>query len=115
MQMMPSGMFPASMPHAPYAGTNSPPAAPPTAEQQDGLLQIKSPTVGTFYTAPAPEDPPFVSVGSRVNADTVVCIVEAMKVFNQIAAEVSGTIVEILVSNGDSVDFGQPLFKVRPG
>ncbi len=85
-------------------------SAPP-----DGTITINSPTVGTFYGAPTPDDSPFVSVGARVSPETVVCIVEAMKVFNQIPAEVSGTIVEVLVQNGDSVEFGQPLFRVRPG
>ena len=71
--------------------------------------------MGTFYAAPSPDDPPFVTVGTKVNPDTIVCIVEAMKVFNQIPAEVSGTIEELLVSNGDPVEFGQPLYRVRPG
>jgi len=93
------------------------PAAPvePEAEPaEEESLFIKSPTVGTFYTSPSPDDPPFVEVGSEVEPDTIVCIVEAMKVFNQIPAEVSGTIVEILVKNGDPVEYGQPLFRVRP-
>jgi acetyl-CoA carboxylase biotin carboxyl carrier protein len=81
----------------------------------DGTITINSPTVGTFYGAATPDDSPFVSIGARVSPETVVCIVEAMKVFNQIPAEVSGTIVEVLVKNGDSVEFGQPLFRVRPG
>jgi acetyl-CoA carboxylase biotin carboxyl carrier protein len=89
--------------------------SPPTAPPADGTITINSPTVGTFYGAPTPEDSPFVTIGARVSPETVVCIVEAMKVFNQIPAEVSGTIVEILVKNGDSVEFGQPLFRVRPG
>jgi acetyl-CoA carboxylase biotin carboxyl carrier protein len=93
------------------ASAQSPSAAPPP----DGTITINSPTVGTFYAAATPDDTPFVSVGTRVSPETVVCIVEAMKVFNQIPAEVSGTIVEILVKNGDSVEFGQPLFRVRPG
>jgi acetyl-CoA carboxylase biotin carboxyl carrier protein len=93
------------------AAVQSQPAAPPA----DGTITINSPTVGTFYGAPTPEDSPFVTIGARVSPETVVCIVEAMKVFNQIPAEVSGTIVEILVKNGDSVEFGQPLFRVRPG
>lgn len=87
------------------------PRAPPQAEE---FVEIKSPTVGTFYTAPTPDDPPFVTVGSTVEPDTIVGTVEAMKVFNQIPAEVSGTIIEIRVQNGDSVEFGQPLFRVRP-
>ena len=93
------------------AGSTSAAAAP--APPAAGLL-IKSPTVGTFYAAPSPDDPPFVTVGSQVDPETIVCIVEAMKVFNQIPAEVSGTIVEILVKNGDPVEFGQPLYRVRP-
>lgn len=90
-------------------------AAPAASPADSGLLVIKSPTVGTFYSSPSPDDPPFVSIGSKVLSDTVVCIVEAMKVFNQIPAEVNGTIVEILVNTGDSVEFGQPLYRVRPG
>jgi len=84
--------------------------APPAA--QEGIL-IKSPTVGTFYAAAGPDDPPFVTVGTRVEPDTIVCLVEAMKVFNQIPAEVSGVIAEVLVKNGDSIEFGQPLFRVK--
>lgn len=76
---------------------------------------IKSPTVGTYYEAPSPGDPPFVTVGSKISQDSVVCIIEAMKVFNQITADVNGTITEILVKNGDAVEFGQPLFRVRLG
>ncbi len=87
-------------------------APPPESEP---TVTINSPTVGTFYTSASPDDPPFVTVGSQIQPETVVCIVEAMKVFNQIPAEISGTIVEILVKNGDSVEFGQPLFRVRPG
>jgi len=86
--------------------SNSPPA-------ETGVV-IKSPTVGTFYSAPSPDDPPFVTVGSKVQPDTTVCIVEAMKVFNPIPAEVSGTIISILVNNGDAVEFDQPLFRVDP-
>ncbi len=89
--------------------------AQPAARPPDGTITINSPTVGTFYSAATPDDNPFVSIGSRISPETVVCIVEAMKVFNQIPAEVSGTVVEILVKNGDSVEFGQPLFRVRPG
>ena len=108
---------PAPMPFAPPppAPAGAPAAAPPAGEPaDDGGLVIKSPTVGTFYTSPSPEDPPFVSVGSQVQPDTIVCIVEAMKVFNQIPAEVSGTITAVLVNSGDAIEFGQPLFKLRP-
>jgi acetyl-CoA carboxylase biotin carboxyl carrier protein len=91
------------------------PSTPGAGPRNDGTVTINSPTVGTFYISPTPDDPAFVSIGSTVTPETVVCIVEAMKVFNQIPAEVSGTIIEVLVKNGDSVEFGQPLFRVRPG
>ena len=70
--------------------------------------------VGTFYAKANPESPPFVKVGDRVSADTIVCIVEAMKVFNEIPAECSGTITEVLVSDQQAVDFGKPMFRVQP-
>ncbi|WP_087971644.1 acetyl-CoA carboxylase biotin carboxyl carrier protein [Oceanobacillus rekensis] len=76
-------------------------------------FEIVSPMVGTFYTASSPEKGPFVFVGSSVEADTVVCIVEAMKLFNEIEAETSGEIVEIMVENGELVEYGQPLFRVK--
>jgi acetyl-CoA carboxylase biotin carboxyl carrier protein len=76
-------------------------------------FEITSPMVGTFYSAPNPESDPFVSVGSSVSKETVVCIVEAMKLFNEIEAEVSGEIVEVLVQNGELVEYGQPLFRVK--
>ena len=78
------------------------------------LAVIKSPMVGTFYRSPSPEAPPFVKVGDHVGPTTTVCIIEAMKVFNEIPAEVSGQIVAVLVENGEPVEFGQPLFKVDP-
>ena len=77
-----------------------------------GFAVIKSPMVGTFYAAPEPDSPPFIKVGDHVGPETTVCIVEAMKVFNQIPAEVSGKILTVLVQNGESVEYGQPLFKV---
>jgi acetyl-CoA carboxylase biotin carboxyl carrier protein len=77
-------------------------------------LTIKAPTVGTYYAAQTPEDPPFVTVGTKVSPQTTVCLIEAMKVFNPIPAECSGTIEAVLVKNGDAVEFGQALFKVRP-
>ncbi|MEM9883366.1 MAG: acetyl-CoA carboxylase biotin carboxyl carrier protein [Planctomycetota bacterium] len=80
----------------------------------DDLVEIVSPMVGTFYTASNPDAEAFVSDGEKVKPDTVVCIVEAMKVFNEIKAECSGTIVETLVKNGDAVEYGQPLYRVRP-
>lgn len=91
------------------------PAVQPAPPKTDTTAVIKSPMVGTFYAAPDPESPPFVKVGDHIGQDTVVCIVEAMKVFNQIPAEVSGRIIAVLVENGASVEFGQPLFKVETG
>ena len=112
---------PVALPPAAAAPVAAAPAAAPAGEAPaaapaaiDGVV-IKSPTVGTFYSSPSPEDPPFVSVGDRVDKETIVCIVEAMKVFNNIPAEVNGTIAEVLVENGDSVEFGQPLYRVTPG
>ncbi|MCT2537520.1 acetyl-CoA carboxylase biotin carboxyl carrier protein [Aquibacillus koreensis] len=75
--------------------------------------EIVSPMVGTFYSSPSPDKDPFVQSGDKVKADTVVCIVEAMKLFNEIEAEVNGEIVEILVENGELVEYGQPLFRVK--
>jgi len=77
-----------------------------------GVVLIKSPMVGTFYTAADPESPPFVKVGDHVGPETTVCIVEAMKVFNQIPAEVTGRVIAMLAENGAPVEFGQPLFRV---
>lgn len=88
--------------------------APPGRAGDDELLSIKSPMVGTFYTAPDPDSPPYVQAGGQVNPNSVVCIIEAMKVFNEIKAEVTGTIERILVKNEESVEFGQPMFLIRP-
>lgn len=90
-----------------------PPAAAPAAPDA-GLLEIKSPMVGTFYASPDPDSPPFVQAGAAVHVGTVVCILEAMKVFNEIKCEVAGTIERVLVKNAQAVEFGQPLFLVRP-
>jgi len=79
-----------------------------------GEIDIKSPMIGTFYRAPSPEAGNYAEVGTEVNADTVVCIIEAMKVMNEIKAEVKGIVTQVLVENGKPVEFGQPLFKVRP-
>lgn len=79
-----------------------------------GEIEIKSPMIGTFYRSPSPEAAPYVDSGAEVGADTVVCIIEAMKVMNEIKAEVKGVITQVLVENGKPVEFGQPLFKVRP-
>lgn len=85
-----------------------------TASAAEGTFElIKSPMVGTFYSSPNPESPPFVKVGDHVGPETTVCIIEAMKVFNEISAEVTGKIVATLVENGEPVEYGQPLFKVE--
>lgn len=101
----------APVPAAPVAPAA--PAEPAPAPKTAGAT-INAPTVGTFYVASTPDDPPFVKVGSVVGPETVCCIIEAMKVFNQIPAEKSGRIVEILVENGEPVEFGQPLFRIEP-
>ena len=109
---------PQNFAHAPAAAlAPSHPAAPAAAAapKDDGLLTVASPMVGTFYSASSPDAAPFVQVGDRISPESVVCIVEAMKVFNEIKAEVTGTIHSILVSTGQPVEFGQPLFKVKPG
>jgi acetyl-CoA carboxylase biotin carboxyl carrier protein len=102
----------------PVVGSATPTAAaapPPQADKPaKPLLTIKSPTPGTFYSASKPESPPFVTVGSRVTSETVVCIIEAMKLFNEIQAECSGVITEICVENQQPVEWGQVLFKVDP-
>ncbi len=85
----------------------------PNIITKENLHKIVSPMVGTFYRAPAPDASPYVQVGDKVNEKTIVCIVEAMKLMNEIEAEVKGEIVEILVENGQLVEFGQPLFLVR--
>jgi acetyl-CoA carboxylase biotin carboxyl carrier protein len=89
-------------------------AAAAAAAKEAALPAVRSPMVGTFYTSPSPEVAAFVKVGDLINEDTVVCIIEAMKVFNEIRAELSGTIEKILVKNAQAVEFGQPLFVVRP-
>ena len=90
------------------------PSTPAPAPAPVLLPSINSPMVGTFYAAPAPDSPAYVDVGTVVNAETVVCIIEAMKVMNEIKAELSGTITEILAESGKPVEFGKPLFRIRP-
>ena len=85
-----------------------------TATPVANELEIKSPMIGTFYRAPSPESAPYVEVGTEVNPDTVVCIIEAMKVMNEIKAEAKGIITQAIVDNAKPVEFGQPLFKLRP-
>jgi len=89
-------------------------AETPETASSPGCITIESPLVGTFYRAPAPDKPPFVDVGDEVDENTVVCIVEAMKVMNEVKAECRGVITRVLVENGQPVEYGQPLFEVRP-
>ncbi len=96
--------------HAPAAA----PANPAATDADAGLLAIESPMVGTFYARPNPESPHFVKVGAPVGPDTVVCLIEAMKVFNEVQAGLAGTIERMLVKDGEPVEFGQKLFLVRP-
>ena len=86
------------------------PAEPPAAS---GGIEIKSPMVGTFYSSPSPDSPTFVSVGQEITPDTVICIIEAMKVMNEVKAEVSGTVTEICAENGKPVQFGQVMFRLK--
>ena len=104
---------PAAQPLASAAPAAVPVATESTPAEDPNLSTITSPMVGTFYSAASPESPSFVKVGQKTDADTVVCIIEAMKVMNEIQAELSGTIVECLVENGQAVEYGQPLFKVK--
>ena len=103
----PVAAIPAAAPAVAHAVSTPAPAA-------SGTALIVSPMVGTCYLAPSPDSPPFLTVGQEVQEDTVVCIIEAMKVMNEIKAETRGVIVEILAQNGKPVEFGKPLFSVRP-
>ncbi len=90
------------------------PASIPAVSQASNEIEIKSPMVGTFYRAPSPEAGNYIEIGSEVNVDSVVCIIEAMKVMNEIKSELKGVITQVLVENAKPVEFGQPLFKIRP-
>jgi len=96
------------------AELSSPAGAAQPEPVDENLTEITSPIVGTFYATPSPDSDPFVDVGTAVGPQTVVCIIEAMKVLNEIKAEINGTIVEVLVTSGQAVEYGQPLFKVKP-
>ena len=106
-------LAPATPPQTP-ASAAPPPAAPARASRAEGLLEITAPLLGIFYRAPKPGEPPFVDVGSRINTETVIGIVEVMKLMNSVAAGVSGEIVEILGRNGELVEHGEVLMLVRP-
>jgi acetyl-CoA carboxylase biotin carboxyl carrier protein len=113
--------FPMAAPEAPRAALPvvapaAPQSAAPTATQsgdETGFTYVKSPMVGTFYRSPSPDSPPFADAGTKIEEKSVVCIIEAMKIMNEIQAEVKGTIVEVLVENGQPVEYGQRLFKVK--
>jgi len=105
---------PAATPVALVATPPAPGPAPAMPPPPSDARDITSPMVGTFYRAPSPDATPYVEVGQQVTEDTVVCIIEAMKVMNEIKAELRGVISEVLAENGRPVDFGRPLFRVRP-
>ena len=96
----------------PVAVAPIPVSTPPVPTTNE--IEVKSPMIGTFYRAPSPEAASYVEIGAEINPDSVVCIIEAMKVMNEIKAEVKGVITQVLVENAKPVEFGQPLFKVRP-
>jgi acetyl-CoA carboxylase biotin carboxyl carrier protein len=106
----PAPQRPFPLPAAPSPSESE--ATGPAEAKSTSIVVIKSPMVGTFYTSPDPDSPPFVKIGDHVGPETTICIVEAMKVFNQIPAEVCGRIVATLAENGAPVEFGQPLFRV---
>ena len=102
-----------STPPAPQPPADS--SSPTAAVDDKNWVDITSPMVGTFYAAPAPDEDPFVAVGDRINKGDTVCIIEAMKLMNEIEGEVTGQIVQIVAQNGDPVEFGQVLMRVDPG
>ncbi|MDV6031325.1 MAG: acetyl-CoA carboxylase biotin carboxyl carrier protein [Phycisphaera sp. RhM] len=107
----PAPVAPAAAPAPPAPAAAAPVAA---AAIDDGSITINAPMVGTFYSKANPESEPFVQVGQMVSPDTIVCIVEAMKVFNEIPAECSGKVLEVLVADQQAVDFGKPMFRIQP-
>jgi acetyl-CoA carboxylase biotin carboxyl carrier protein len=100
----------AAAPAAPAVAVSAPAEAP----VDDGLVAIESPMVGTYYAKASPDKPPFLNVGDSIGEESVVCLIEAMKIFNEIKAEQTGTVAKILVQNGDAVEFGQPLILLKP-
>jgi acetyl-CoA carboxylase biotin carboxyl carrier protein len=116
MATMPMAGSPAQASHAAVAAAVPPASAsvPPAAAAEEELHTVKSPIVGTFYEAPGPGALPFVKAGDQVAAGQVLCIIEAMKLMNEIEADASGEIVKVLVNNGQPVEYGQPLFAIRP-
>ena len=108
----PAASVPAAAAPVAAPAPSAPP--PPAASSRSDLLAITAPMVGTFYRSPAPGEPPFVEIGSRISAGQPVCILEAMKLMNELESEVSGDVVEILVENGTPVEFGQVLMRIKP-
>ncbi len=104
--------FPTS---TPGGAAGSVAGGPPAAQDEEGVAYIKSPMVGTFYRSPSPESKPFVEPGAKVVENTVVCIIEAMKIMNEIQSEAKGTVIETLIENGQPVEYGQRLFKIKIG
>ncbi len=107
-------LTPADLSRGPAVPNGAPGQSAPPPNSDRRLVDILSPMVGTFYSAPAPDEAPFVTVGDRIRSGQTVCIIEAMKLLNEIEAEVSGEIVEILVQNSQPVEYGQPLMRVNP-
>ena len=109
---------PAQQASLPVEPRKKAPGAPPAPVEEspadDGLIEVASPIVGTYYEAPSPGSDPFVKIGGRIGKGQVLCIVEAMKLMNEIESEIDAEVVEILASNGQPVEFGEPLFKLRP-
>lgn len=117
VQQMPIAAAPVAPPQAPAPVAPSPASespTPPAASDDSKYITIKSPIIGTFYRKPAPDKPVFVEVGSTIKEGDVLCVIEAMKLFNEIEAEVSGKIVKVLVDDATPVEFDQPLFLVDP-
>ena len=114
VQQAPMAQMPAAQPSAPVAAVAEVPATPVAADEDSKYIVIKSPIIGTMYRKPSPDKPLFVEVGSTINVGDTVCIIEAMKLFNEIESEVSGKIVKILVDDASPVEFDQPLFLVDP-
>ena len=105
---------PANLAALPTAAAPALAPAPPVLAPASNEVEIKSPMIGTFYRAPSPESAAYVEVGTEVGPETVVCIIEAMKVMNEIKAEAKGVITQVMVENAKPVEFGQPLYKIRP-
>jgi acetyl-CoA carboxylase biotin carboxyl carrier protein len=108
---LPMPAYGSATPSTPALAAPAPAPAPTSGSTEQ---EIKSPMIGTFYRAPSPESANYIEVGTEVNPDTVVCIIEAMKVMNEIKAEIKGVITQIVVENAKPVEFGQPMFKIRP-